>query len=120
VTVSGCIASGRADKTFTVAGVISRTPELKGQRINVIGTLSDCQVLSCSLHAEGGYRLSIGPSDDFDAAAARFRGQDVVVAATFTGDCVDSPNDGLIVACADRSDTLSNPRMLGLASLFRK
>ena len=118
--LAGCIAPGRAENTFTVSEVVDGSAELKGQRINVVGTLSDCQPLSCGLRAAGGYWLSIGSSDEFDIAAERFRGQEVVVAATFTGKCVTKPKSELIAVCGDRSETLADPKILGLASLSRK
>ncbi|UIP06731.1 hypothetical protein LY632_13810 [Erythrobacter sp. SDW2] len=120
LALAGCIAPGRAENTFTVSEVVDHSSELEGQRINVIGTLSDCQPLSCSLRAADGYWLSIGKSDEFDYAAERFRGQEVVVAATFTGKCVSDPKAEIIAVCTDRSETLADPKILGLASLFRK
>ena len=118
IALTGCISPGRADSTYTVREVIEQRVELEGQRINVIGSLSHCQALSCGL-SQGEFYLSIGSSSEFDEAATGFAGDEVVVAAKFTGECVSDPSSGILAVCADRSNTLSQPKLLGLARFFR-
>ena len=104
--------------TYTVREAVEQRASLDGERINVIGLLETCQPLSCGL-SEGEYWLSLGSSPDFDERASRFEGKEVVIAATFHDTCVSDPASGMIAACSDRPDTLSEPTLIGLARFFR-
>lgn len=116
--LGGCASIGTTHGTYSVQYVVEHRNDLAGQKINVVGTLTSCQPLSCNL-SNGEYHLSIGPSEDFDDAAARYIGEEVVVSATFTGDCVSDPQAGVFAVCADRSRTLANPELISLARYFR-
>jgi hypothetical protein len=124
--LAACATPFGTERTYTVAEIEDHHFELIGHHINVIGYVHGCGGLSCAIQETSDPEniddafLSIGSSATFDHEVEPFLGRQIVVAATYTGDCVDAdPNDDVIPVCADRVETLKQPKFLGLASAFK-
>lgn len=101
---------------LSVYQVIAGQSELKGKRVVIQGRISECHRQSCVLFGDDPQGLerflSIGRSASFDVAVRGLGGRTVEIEARVQADCMPFADPEILPVCADRSDTLADPKLV--------
>jgi|TARA_R100000049_G_C1909542_1_gene57233 hypothetical protein len=118
--LSACVSYADRPRTWTVDEVLERALELDGQRIQVVGFVSECDRLNCAIFSQADsprQLLPIGSAPAFDKSVMGFDNREAVVEATLDIACLRSklgtrPDGSPYAPCTDRADVLKNATLV--------
>tara|TARA_B100000678_G_scaffold202439_1_gene170350 strand:+ start:99 stop:491 length:393 start_codon:yes stop_codon:yes gene_type:complete len=114
--LAGCVSHADRPHALTVDEVFDRIFELDGQRIQVVGFVSECDRFNCAIFsrvASPRRSLPIASSSNFDKSVMGFNNREAIIEATLDIRCLGIRREGRpLMPCTDRADVLKDATLV--------